>query len=277
MSVTQKPLYDFHLIDIIKVFIIFKKTILSATIIALLGSVIIAMILPVYYESKTIIYPNNLTLADKSSIFGQQQNQAEFSYYGNKFDANRILSFANSSTVIDYIINKYNLVSHYGYDKNEAFVFTKTKEDFLKNYAAFKNDRDAIEIILLDTDKELCAKMVNDIADKIDQLSIEPIKENRIKIVKMLEKEIAVKMANPAKTSDLAEELKSLNKSLTEYKVSTNDNISAITILEKAFPAEKKSKPIRWIIVLLSTLGTFFASLTIAILSLQYKFLKENI
>lgn len=277
MSVTQKPLYDFHLVDIIKVFILFKKTILSATIIALIGSIIIAMILPVYFESKTIIYPNNLTLADKSSIFGQQQNQSEFSYYGNKFDANRILSFANSSTVIDYIINKYDLVSHYGYDKNEVFVFTKTKEDFLKNYAAFKNDRDAIEIILLDTDKDLCAKMVNDIADKIDRLSIEPIKENRLKIVKMLEKEIAEKMSNPAKTSDLAEELKSLNKSLTEYKVSTNDNISAITILEKAFPAEKKSKPIRWVIVLLSTLGTFFATLIIAILSLQYRFLKERI
>lgn len=277
MSVTQKPLYDFHLVDIIKVFILFKKTILSATIIALIGSIIIAMILPVYFESKTIIYPNNLTLADKSSIFGQQQNQSEFSYYGNKFDANRILSFANSSTVIDYIINKYDLVSHYGYDKNEAFVFTKTKEDFLKNYAAFKNDRDAIEIILLDTDKDLCAKMVNDIAEKIDRLSIEPIKENRLKIVKMLEKEIAEKMSNPAKTSDLAEELKSLNKSLTEYKVSTNDNISAITILEKAFPAEKKSKPIRWVIVLLSTLGTFFTALIIAILSLQYRFLKERI
>jgi hypothetical protein len=277
MSVTQKPLYDFHLVDIIKVFIIFKKTIISATIIALIGSIIVAMILPVYFESKTIIYPNNLTLADKSSIFGQQQNQSEFSYYGNKFDANRILSFANSSTVIDYIINKYDLVSHYGYDKNEAFVFTKTKEDFLKNYAAFKNDRDAIEIILLDTDKDLCAKMVNDIADKIDRLSIEPIKENRLKIVKMLEKEIAEKMTNPAKSSDLADELKSLNKSLTEYKVSTNDNISAITILEKAFPAEKKSKPIRWVIVLLSTLGTFFAALLISILSLQYRFLKERI
>lgn len=277
MSVTQKPLYDFHLVDIIKVFIVFKKPILSATFIAFIASIIIAMILPVYFESKTIIYPNNLTLADKSSIFGQQQNQSEFSYYGNKFDANRILSFANSSTVIDYIINKYDLVSHYGYDKNDAFVFTKTKEDFLKNYAAFKNDRDAIEIILLDTDKDLCAKIVNDIADKIDKLSIEPIKENRLKIVKMLEKEIAEKMSNPAKNSDLADELKSLNKSLTEYKVSTNDNISAITILEKAFPAEKKSKPIRWVIVLLSTLGTFFAALVISILSLQYRFLKERI
>lgn len=277
MSVTNKPLYDFHLVDLIKVFILFKKQILSMTILALISSIIIAMILPVYYESKTIIYPNNLTLADKNSIFGQQQNQSEFSYYGNKYDANRILSFANSSTVIDYIINKYQLVSHYGYNKDEAFIYTKTKEDFLKNYAAFKNDRDAIEIILLDTDKDLCAKMVNDIADKINQLSIEPIKENRLKIVKMLEKEIAEKSLLSIKSTDMDEELKALNKSLTEYKVSTNDNIAAITVLEKAFPAEKKSKPIRWMIVLFSTLGTIIASLLIAVLSLQYKFLKENL
>jgi hypothetical protein len=277
MSIKNKPLYDYLLVDLIKVFILFKKQILSITLLALISSIIISMILPVYYESKTIIYPNNLTLADKNSIFGQQQTQSEFSYYGNKYDANRILSFANSSTVIDYIINKYQLVSHYGYSKNEAFIYTKTKEDFLKNYVAFKNDRDAIEIILLDTDKNLCAKMVNDIADKINQLSIEPIKENRLKIVKMLEKEIAEKSASQLKSSELAEELKSLNKSLTEYQVSTNDNIAAITVLEKAFPAEKKSKPIRWMIVLFSTLGTFIAALLVAILSLQYKFLKDSI
>jgi uncharacterized protein involved in exopolysaccharide biosynthesis len=64
---------------------------------------------------------------------------------------------------------------------------------------------------------------------------------------------------------------------LTEYQVSTNDNIAAITVLEKAFPAEKKSKPIRWMIVLFSTLGTFIAALLVAILSLQYKFLKDSI
>jgi hypothetical protein len=46
----------------------------------------------------------------------------------------------------------------------------------LKNYSEFKNDIDAIEIILLYKYKDLFAKMLNDIADKIDRLSIEPIK-----------------------------------------------------------------------------------------------------
>ena len=279
MDIHKKPLYEYHLVDIIKVFILFKKPIILVTSIGFLASIVVALLLPVYYRSTSFIYPNNLTLADKSMIFGQQQGQNEHSYYGNKYDANRILSIANSSVIAGYIIEKHNLAKHYGYE-NETFKWTKTVEEFQSNYSAFKNDRDAIEISILDTDPKKAAQMVNEIVDKIDAMNSEPIIENKRKIILMLKKQIDKinqELKSYPKNSAINEELKILNKSLTEYEVSANDKISTITILERAFPAEKKSKPTRSLIVIFSTLGSLLIVFLVCLLMLQFRIINKNL
>jgi uncharacterized protein involved in exopolysaccharide biosynthesis len=288
---TPKPLYDYHLLDLIVIFNKFKKQILLVTILACLASAIVAMLLPVYYKSTTILYPINLTLSDKGTIFGEQASNSEFSYYGNKFDASRLLATANSSQVIDYIINKYHLVAHYNQDTQTQYIYTKTKEAFLKNYSAFKNEKDAIEITLYDTDKNLCANMVNDIAQKIDEISSKPIEESKMRIIKMLQIEMdkknkridsiqnnQVALSNKSiELANLENEKATLSKSLNQYNVTINEKVSTISILEQAYPAEKKSKPTRWIIVVLSTVGTFFFALLVAILLEQYAYLKNEL
>jgi len=288
---TPKPLYDYHLLDLIAIFNKFKKQILVVTILACIASAIIAMLLPVYYRSTTILYPINLTLSDKGTIFGEQAASSEFSYYGNKFDASRLLATANSSQVIDYIINKYHLVAHYNKDTQTQYIYTKTKEAFLKNYSAFKNEKDAIEITLFDTDKNLCANMVNDIAQKIDEISSKPIEESKMRIIKMLQMEMDKKnkridsiqnnllaVSNKSiELLNLENEKATLSKSLNQYNVTINEKVSTILILEQAYPAEKKSRPTRWIIVALSTVGAFVFALLMAVLLEQYVYLKNEL
>jgi len=173
---TLKPFHEYQIIDLFRVWSRFKKQIAIFTILAMVASVIVSFVVPEYFESKTILYPISMTMADRNIIFGQQQGQAEFSYFGNKYDASRILQVANSSEVIDYIINKYDLKHHYLYTDDEKYVNTKVKDEFLDNYHAQKNDKDAIEITLLDTDKKLCADMLNDIALKIDEVATRPVR-----------------------------------------------------------------------------------------------------
>jgi uncharacterized protein involved in exopolysaccharide biosynthesis len=278
-----KPLHDYQLIDLFRIWAFYKKQILFFTILCTLAAAIVSLMLPEYYKSQTILYPVSMTMADRNIIFGQQQGQAEFSYFGNKYDASRILQVANSSEVIDYIINKYDLSTHYKYAKDEKYLFTKVKEEFLDNYHALKNDKDAIEITLIDTDKEKCAEMVNDIAMKIDEIATKPVTEGKTKIIKMLESELKNKNNelnsdnNSINKENLTSEIKQLSEALTQYKVSNNDKISSITILEKAAAAEKKSKPIRWLIVALSLIGGFFFSLLSTVIVQQISYIKKTI
>lgn len=282
----NKAFHDFQILDVIKIWHRDRKRIIIGTMIGMIASIVVALVLPTYYESKTILYPISMTMADRNIIFGQQQGQAEFSYFGNKYDASRILQVANSSQVIDYIINKYHLADHYNYAKDETYLNTKVHQEFLDNYNALKNDKDAIEITLLDTDKDLCAKMVNDIAAKIDEIATLPVIEGKAKIIKMLEIELekknkqAVEIKNAGDANKLANvqsEIKQLSEANMQYNVSANDQFSSVTILEKAQPAEKKSKPIRWVIVISATLITLVFCLLMSIFIDQWSYLKSRL
>jgi hypothetical protein len=54
--------------------------------------------------------------------------------------------------------------------------------------------------------------------------------------------------------------LKELNSSIAsaeQFKATINSVVPTIYIIEKAYPAERKSKPIRWLVVLSSVLIAF--------------------
>jgi capsular polysaccharide biosynthesis protein len=61
--------------------------------------------------------------------------------------------------------------------------------------------------------------------------------------------------------------LKELNNTIglaEQYKSTINSNVPTIFTLEKAYPSEKKSKPVRWIIVLGSLITAFAGSVIMA-------------
>ena len=64
--------------------------------------------------------------------------------------------------------------------------------------------------------------------------------------------------------------LKELNNTISlaeQYKSTLNKDVSSVFILELAAPAEKKSKPIRWLVVLSALVGTLVLSLvTLAVI-----------
>jgi hypothetical protein len=72
--------------------------------------------------------------------------------------------------------------------------------------------------------------------------------------------------------------IRELNNNIVQfeqYKASISTDVPTLFILEKAFPAEKKSKPVRWLIVIASTIIAFVLS-TLAILLIErFKKFKE--
>lgn len=316
----NKPYFELTLVDVIGVIVKWKKIILSVTVLAAVASIIVALMLPVYYKSSALFYPTNLSMTDRSTIFSEKQSEGEFTYYGTKHDANRIISLANSSQIIDFVINHYNLAAHYNYDTaSTEYWRTKVKEDFLDNYTVTKTDRDAIEITLYDTDKNLCAEMVNKIVEKIDEHTKKPVAANKEKVRNMLQKQLTEKQQELGFVTDslislkkryavstsgsgtqvafsgndligtehykltyykqqgLIEDLQKLTTIFNQYDASTKDNISSITVLEAAHPAEKKSKPIRWLICVLSTVLTFGVTSLVALLIEQTRYIKTQI
>lgn len=310
----NSPTPQFDLLHFLRVIFTYRKHILILTGSAAVISIIVSLLLPNYYKSQAVFYPKGLSISDRSVIFSEKTGELEFEFYGTKHDANRILSLSNSSKIIDFTINYFDLAKHYGYDTSKTKYWrTKVKKEFNENFSIIKTDKDALEITLYDTDKDLCALMVNTMIEKIDEHNRTPYQENKIKIKEsiknelaekdsalqlltaemvMMKKEFGIKTSGSGENTsfvgdniekveafkikyfkqiNIIEEINELKKFYYQYEVSAKNNETSLSVLEYAYPAEKKSKPIRWLIVVLSTVLTFVVA---AFSALVYDVLK---
>lgn len=290
------------LIELIRIALKWKKTIIITTCIAAIGSATFSwFFMPNYYKSSVNFYPANPVMTDRQVLYSNSLGEIEIDYFGSSSDVDRILTLANATPTIDYIINKYHLMEHYGYDSTKSMARYKTKKKFIKNYKAVETEFGAIEVTIWDTDKDLAADMANHIALTIDNHNRDMLLRDKYIVIETFEDIINRKQAelnvltdsldylmaikaNPEKINqmdfnvDAAMANLAENRKLQEqYVTSTSDKFSTIHITEEAYPAIRKDKPVRSLIVIASTLGTFIFMLLLAVVTENYRRIKYKL
>jgi len=180
-----------NLIDVLKIFFKWLKPIAFLCIGVGIGTAAISLLISNYYESTTIFYANSVDQAKPGQIFGTSTRDIEF--YGDDRDNDRLLTIAESNDLKDYMIQTFDLYKHYDIDPTKDRAAYNVRLKFNKYYNVIKTKRDAIELSIEDTDKELAAKMVNEAREKIDELAVKIIKGQLQNIQNSLEKNIQEK------------------------------------------------------------------------------------
>ncbi|MCC7466104.1 MAG: hypothetical protein IT261_07540, partial [Saprospiraceae bacterium] len=112
-SILPQLIYTTHmtnrdtLLGVIGTIYRWRKALRNVCLIALLGSIGIALSMDNYYESTTIFYPANQDLSKPEMIFGAMTKVTE--YFGTDRDVDRLLEIASSNELADYMIDRYKL------------------------------------------------------------------------------------------------------------------------------------------------------------------------
>jgi len=161
---------EFSLIYILRVLNKWKKNIAIFTVLATIATAIFSwFFMDDYYLSYARYYPINLAYTDRAYMFSE--TGADIPFYGDKDDANRVLEIAKSAELAQYIINKYDLATHYEVDTTKKFWRTKVIKKYDSRYKAMKTEQGAIEISILDTDPKLAKDIMDDYLVKIDEIN----------------------------------------------------------------------------------------------------------
>ena len=246
------------MLEILKIVLKWKKQVLFFTIIAAIVSIIITMpfIMPPYYKSISKFYLSNPSSTDRSALFNEKE-VAGVNMFGGKEDINRFLTILNSAPVNLAVIQKYNLGKHYKIDAGNPELFMYyTQKEFYNNFNAVRNDLGAIEVSVVDTDNKLAAQIVKDVVSISDS-----------------NKQIADKNVELAKgaSATISDDIKKLVAIRDQYAVSSSKDFKTIFIVEEPSPAVKKTKPVRWLILLASTIAAFVLASLVALLLELYK------
>jgi capsular polysaccharide biosynthesis protein len=185
---------SYNLVHILKIWIKWKWYIFVAVLLsALISALVSVFVMDEYYLSRSVIYPINQSITDRSHLFNEKGSEAELEYYGTKNDVNRLLEIANSAQITDFLINYYHLADHYHVNKNSAYWKTKVKKKFLKNYKVIKTEREAVEVTIFDTNPDSAAIMVNTAVEKIDEINKMPVVKNKLRIADRFSEDVIAK------------------------------------------------------------------------------------
>ena len=280
---------QFNLVEVVEATIKWFKPIVTISVLAVVGAFIITIpsldIVPPKYESTTVIFPANLALLDRPYVFESSAAvDVEVDQFGDKHDVDRLVAIAQSSQVMVHAILKFNLIEHYGLNKESVeFPMSSAISKFNKNYEAYKNQFESVEIHVKDKDNVLAADIANEIVVKVDEINKQMLNSGREKMICVLEKHLEAKKAvtdelmakieqaqNESQKKALeikqiiaTEQLMQYSNILDQYKLITTEDISTLHVMERAYPVEEEDSK-RWILVFGAFFLTFFFLVTAA-------------
>jgi capsular polysaccharide biosynthesis protein len=280
------------------------------------------------YKSIVILYPTASNSISKVLLSDNFNNSKDILEFGEIEQTEQMLQVLNSNKIRDRIIDKYDLLNHYGIKDKSKFKMTQLYDEYESNFAFRRTEFMAVKITVYDKDPKLAAFMANDVAELVDsiinqmqkkiarrafniveneylKLKLEiKNKEDSLTILRefgvhdyesqseMFNRQLAIEMAegNTNSISRLEKKLETLAKyggpyvslrdalehdkkqlsqlkaKYEEAKVDAHESLPHTFVINTAYEAERKTYPIRWLIVVISTFTSLF--LAIIILSL---------
>ena len=131
--------------------------VLSAILAGILG-IVIAFLLPVYYQSTATIYPAAITYVESTDLVYRHGNINEL---GDTEQAEQILEMFSSQDFKNRVIEKANLFDHYNVNPGESAAWFKIHQKYHKLITAERSRYNAVNIEVRDKNPEKAAEIVN--------------------------------------------------------------------------------------------------------------------
>ncbi len=284
-------------IDLLKFLIRNIKKIMIVTIVGAVASAVVAMLITPKFKSSVVVFPASTSSVSKALLTDMSRAPKDILKFGEEEETEQLLQILQSDEIKAMIIKKYNLMQHYEISPDASYRKTKLLKEYEKNISARKTQFEAVEIKVLDKDPVVAANIANDIANYVDTIfnrvqkkrALEALKivakvyENQQNVVKELKKAIS-KASDKNEIHILLkqseEEIKQLSLLKSKYveaKVDADNSLSHKYIVNEAQVSEKKAYPIRWLIVVISTIASFLFAFFALLLIEKYAEVKKEL
>jgi len=182
-----------NLLDLVALLYKWRKRILGASFLAALVTAGVSLLLDNYYIASKQFYAASPDLAKPMPI---GINSEDKDIYGTDTDLDRLLSIAKSNEVISYMIEEYDLYTHYEIDPNHKKAKHKLLVKIDDYYNTTKTKFDAVSLEFEDKDPVFAADFVNAARIKIDKIAQKLIKESQSKLISGYKGNISKKQKN---------------------------------------------------------------------------------
>lgn len=230
------------LLDVLRTLFRWKRIIVLACLIAAVGSAVIVLLLPVYYQATTVFYATSPDQATPELLFGDGGLVPQL--YGNENDIDRIMTISESDDLVDFLVDSFRLFEHYHLAADSPRSQYNVRRYFRGLYDITKSKRDAIQLSIEDQDPELAAAIARAAREKINTMSQDLIKNSQRRSIAAFEGDILAKEEQIGVLSDTLQGLRqrygiynteAQSESLTSLVSATETNLVSKEAKLRAF------------------------------------------
>ena len=291
----QEQPYNYDSTDIVRFMFKHKWPIIIVTLVAAIAAIIVSYTITPKFKSSVILYPKTQVAISHALTTSELLDPDDHILnFGDEEATEQLIQTLYSEDIRFKIIEKFDLINHYNIDTDSEFPMTKLHEEYTDNIKFKRTEYQAVEIDVMDADPIVAANIANEIASLLDSVLNRMQNEVAVEILKVVEDEYNIlqaeihdieneltklkgKPTNP-KYISLSEQLINENKrfsdiksKLTEARVNANQNLPRKFLVTKAYVAEKKSYPVRWLICVVSTFSAFIFAVLMMLFIERYK------
>lgn len=179
------------LLGVIKTIFEHIRYIIASCVIVAIGSIIIVLLLPVYYQSSTTFLAVNPDLLTERGLFGTTTRDPQ--PFGTNNDNDRLINIAESAELQNYLIQQFDLYEHYDIDTTSSKAPYYIRLQLADLYEVKRTKLDAIQLSVEDKEPTIAAAMARAARQKIDSVSLSMIRNLQQSQIITLEKSLSEK------------------------------------------------------------------------------------
>jgi hypothetical protein len=200
--------------------------ILIVSFIGLVSSLLISFTIKNKYKAVVIFYPTTTNSISKALLETDPGGKQDFLAFGEEEQAEQSLQILQSDEIRDWVIINYDLYKHYKINPESKDAKTRIFKTYNGNVSFRRNEFNAVEITVLDTDPNKAAGMANDIAARHDTIKNKIAQERAREGFKIVE----------AEYNRLTQEIQLMEDSLDKIRaLGINDYTSQAEVFNDAY------------------------------------------
>lgn len=252
-----------------------SKFLMLIVLLPVLTAIILSLVLPKEYLSKSSILPVNSHLTDKAR-YSSDEIAELYSAFGNGEDLDRLYATARSGSVILKMVDSFNLTGYYRLQHKKAFAQDAAAKELSSSIDIRKTEYGELQIRVWDKEPQMASYICNAIVDRIDKIQKELYQNFYAASLQKMEQTFSQKLSL-ARSADpdmekndstllLGDELAAYRKSIADFRMALQNPPPTLMVLEKAYPSLKPDKPK----LLLNMVLTFLVSLFTGIATILF-------
>jgi uncharacterized protein involved in exopolysaccharide biosynthesis len=156
--------------------------------IAAIVSAIASLMIQPKFKSSVILFPVSSSSISQA-LMSQNTGEKQLLKFGEEEEVEQMMQVLQSNTIRNHIVQKFDLINHYGIDPNSKYPATALFEAYKKNIKITRTEFMSVEISVLDPSPDTAALIANEISAQLDTVMNRMQRERALKAFKLVESE----------------------------------------------------------------------------------------